>query len=302
MQRLQIAGITFALFLSTGIALADDKNQVLSDPTTGMEFVSVPGGCFRMGDSFGDGEPDEYPVHEVCVDGFSMGKYPVTVGEFRKFVNDTGYRTEAEKGGGCFTVQPDGKWPKTPSANWKNPGFSQADRHPAVCISWNDANEFSKWLTRKGGRTYRLPTEAEWEYAARAGTTGRNYWGNRDDDVCKYANVSDQSAKGKYPGWKIFDCDDGHTYTAPVGSYKPNAFGLYDMMGNAWQWTGDWYGEDYYEESPRKNPQGPTTGRRRVPRGGSWRSSSTHVRASLRIHPPASQSAGVGFRLVSPVQ
>ncbi len=183
MQRLQIVAITFVLFLGAGIALADDKNQAFSDPTTGMEFVSVPGGCFRMGDSFGDGEPDEYPVHEVCVDGFSMGKYPVTVGEFRKFVNDTGYRTEAEKGGGCFTVQPDGKWPKTPSANWKNPGFSQADRHPAVCISWNDTNEFSKWLSRKGGRAYRLPTEAEWEYAARAGTTGRNFWGDRDDDV-----------------------------------------------------------------------------------------------------------------------
>ena len=266
-----------------------------------MEFVALPGGCFSMGDSFGDGEEDEKPAHRVCLAGFSMGKYAVTVGQFRIFIDATGYRTDAENGGGCFTLSQDGQWSWHFLANWRTPGFSQTDKHPAVCVSWNDAAEYAKWLSNQGGKTHRLPTEAEWEYAARGGTAGRNYWGDRAEDACRYANVSDLTVKRSFPERKVHECDDGHLYTSPVGSYIPNDFGLYDMMGNVWQWTGDWYGKNYYQESPRDNPQGPAFGQRRVPRGGSWLSNPKHVRVSLRIHPPPSQTAGVGFRLVSPL-
>ncbi len=304
MHGFLFAAITFIL-LVTGAsrdAAASGRESAFTEKSVDMDFVSVPRGCFQMGDSFGDGEKDEKPVHEVCVDGFSMGKYAVTVGQFRTFVNATGYRTEAEKGEGCLAIDKQGQWSRQPSATWKNPGFSQDDSHPVVCVSWDDAISFNKWLTSKG-RTYRLPTEAEWEYAARAGTSSRNFWGNSVDEACKYANVTDRAAsKAQFVRLSAHNCDDGFVFTAPVGSYRPNPFGLYDMMGNVWQWTGDWYGESYYSVSPRNNPQGPLSGTRRVSRGGSWRSSSEHVRSSLRVHPPAGPSAGVGFRLASPIQ
>jgi formylglycine-generating enzyme required for sulfatase activity len=275
-----------------------------NDAVTGMELVAVPAGCFQMGDTFGDGiAKEEKPVHEVCVDGFSMGKYEVKVGEFRKFVNATNYRTEAEKGDGCIAVGTDGKWAKQSSVSWKSPGFSQTDNHPVVCVSWNDATEYSQWLSRQSGRRYRLPTEAEWEYAARGGTSGRNYWGNGTDDACTYANVGDRTAKRKFSGWTTHDCDDGHLYTAPAGSYRPNAFGLYDMIGNAWEWTQDWYSEGYYSNSPRSNPQGPSSGSYRVLRGGGWPNLPANVRASIRSGiTPDSRNNYLGFRLVSPVQ
>jgi formylglycine-generating enzyme required for sulfatase activity len=231
-----------------------------------------------------------------------MGKFTVTTGQFRKFVIATGYRTTAEDGGGCFATGSDGQWSWLFQNNWRNPGFTQSDDHPVVCVSWNDVVEFTKWLTEQSGRIYRLPTEAEWEYAARAGTTGRNYWGNEVDDACRYANVSDLTAQQAFAKKTVHNCNDGHLYTAPVGSFEPNDFSLYDMMGNVWQWTGDWYGKYYYAKSPKNNPRGPKTGRRRVPRGGSWRSKPDYVRASMRVHPPASQTAGVGFRVISPVQ
>jgi formylglycine-generating enzyme required for sulfatase activity len=275
-----------------------------NDPVTGMALVEIPAGCFQMGDTFGDGiAKEEKPVHEVCVDGFSIGKYEVKVGEFRKFVNATNYRTEAEKGDGCFALGSDGKWAKQSSVNWKNPGFSQTDKHPVVCVSWNDAAEFGEWLTKQSGRTFRLPTEAEWEYAARGGTSGRNYWGNGTDDACRYANVADRKFKQKFSGATIHECDDGYLYTAPAGSYKPNGFGLYDMIGNVWEWTGDWFGESYYGDSPRNNPQGPSSGALRVIRGGSWRSRPADVRtSSRRERTPGHRFSYLGFRLVSPVQ
>ena len=294
--------IAFALIpLLICTAIAAGQGSSFIDTLTGMEFIAVPGGCFQMGDTIGDGEDDEDPVHEVCVDSFSMGKYSVTVEAFRKFVDATGYVTDAEKQGGCFTFTADGKFKKLPSSNWKAPGFAQAEKHPVVCVSWNDADQFRKWLAQEG-RSYRLPTEAEWEYAARAGTKGRNYWGDNHDDACRYANVNDLSfARTGIFSLTTHVCDDGYAFTAPVGSFQPNGFGLYDMMGNAWQWTGDWYSASYYEHSPRNNPQGPSSGQKRVPRGGSWRSSVENMRASLRAHPP-SLSAGVGFRLVSPIK
>ena len=130
-----------------------------------------------------------------------------------------------------------------------------------VNVSWNDAVAFCKWLSRKEGKTYRLPTEAEWEYACRAGTTTRYYSGDDPETLAKVANVADATAKAKFPDWKwTIKASDGYVFTAPVGQFKPNAFGLYDMHGNAWQWCADWYGKDYYGKSPVDDPKGPDTG------------------------------------------
>jgi hypothetical protein len=148
-----------------------------------MELVSVKGGCYEMGDSVGDGDSNERPVHEVCVNDFYMGKYDVTNEQFRKF------RPDHNSG--------------------KFEGLSlNDDKQPVVNVSWYEAVDFAKWLSQKTGQTYRLPTEAEWEYAARAGAKTKYFWGNNPDDACKYANVADLSAKKRWKGWTAFYCDD----------------------------------------------------------------------------------------------
>ena len=250
------------------------------DTITGMEFVAVKGGCFQMGDTFGDGQSDEKPVHEVCVSDFSMGKYEVTNGQYRKFKRGHD------------------------SGNYEGNSLN-GDNQPVINVSWEDAVAYARWLSTQSQRTYRLPTEAEWEYASRGGTTGRNYWGNGKDDACGYANVHDLSSKRAFSAftWENHNCDDRNKVAAPSGSYKPNAFGLYDMMGNVWEWCSDWYDGGYYGKSSRDNPQGPTTGSSRVFRGGSWRDDPVDVRASGRgDDAPGGRDDALGFRLVAPVQ
>jgi formylglycine-generating enzyme required for sulfatase activity len=257
-----------------------------TDPTTGMEFVAVPGGCFQMGDTFGDVESDEKPVHEVCVDGFSIGKYEVTVGQWRRFISESGYRTDAEKDTnekGCYSIK-DGKVGWHDGRYWDEVGFTQTDKQPVACVSHNDVGEFLRWLKRKSGRDYRLPTEAEWEYAARSGGKKEKYAGGNDiDAVAWYSKNSGGS-------------------THPVGGKKPNGLGLYDMSGNVWEWTGDWYGKDYYANSPRQNPAGPSSGSYRVLRGGGWSRTPALVRAAYRLNGgrPWARYSDMGFRVLAP--
>ena len=153
-----------------------------------------------------------------------------------------------------------------------------------VNVSWNDAVAFCKWLSKKEGKTYRLPTEAEWEYACRAGTTTRYYSGDDPETLAKVGNVADAAAKAKFPDWRwTIKANDGYVFTAPVGKFKPNAFGLYDMHGNAWQWCADWYGEEYYAKSPVDDPTGPDTGDFRVLRGGFWGGWPNYTRSATRV-------------------
>jgi formylglycine-generating enzyme required for sulfatase activity len=281
---------------------ADRGLETYKEPTTGMEFVKVKGGCYEMGDTFGDGEPDERPVHEVCVNDFYLAKTEVTVGQFRQFVDATGYRTEAERG--------DGSWYFTGSEikkgahiNWKNPGSSQTDRHPVVCVSWNDASAFLDWLSQKSGKSFRLPTEAEWEYAARSGGQKVKYsWGNGSPSD----NIADESLKRAYPKvvqkyWEGYD--DTFVFTAPVGSFSPNELGLYDMGGNVAEWCQDWYGKDYYRSSPKDNPSGSGSGEYRAVRGGSWGNVPRGVRAAYRLWGgPSGRSGLFGFRVALPLR
>lgn len=268
------------------------------DAITGMDFVAVDGGCFQMGDTFGDGDREERPVHEACVSDFAIAARDVTVGQFRRFVESTGYRTEAEKSDGCFVF--DGrKWNKQAGASWQNPGFSQNDQHPVVCVSWNDARAFAGWMNTLGTRRFRLPTEAEWEFAARSGGQREKFSGfSGENQLFRHANFCDLNCEAR---WNNAGQNDGYARTSPVGSYQPNGLGLYDMSGNVWQWTGDWYGENYYAASPRDNPAGPSTGSCRVVRGGSWSADIANSRAATRgYYYPDIRNLILGFRLVAP--
>jgi len=275
----------------------------------GMKLVLIPAGEFKMGSgesaeataaffnkTYGedllkaDFFKDEHPQHRVRITKpFYLGTYHVKRGQFRQFVADSGYKTDAENGvgyKGAFGWDPDKKaFNLSEKYSWRNVGFEQSDEHPVVNVSWNDAVAFCKWLSKKEGKTYRLPTEAEWEYACRAGTTTRYSSGADPETLAKVGNVADAAAKAKFPDWTwTIKANDGYVFTAPVGKFKPNAFGLYDMHGNAWQWCADWYGAEYYAKSPADDPTGPDTGAARVLRGGSW-----------DYRPGGSRSAGRGW-------
>ena len=246
---------------------------------------------------------DEGPVHSVSVDKFSMGKYEVTVGEFRQFVQTTQYQTDAERNrgnvSGCWAWDAsDGKFDWRAGRHWDNPGFSQTDKQPVVCVSWNDAQAYVKWLGNKTGKGYRLPSEAEWEYAARGGTTTSRYWGDDPNNACRYANVADTTKGPGGMGWNNnHECNDGYFFTAPAGSYLPNTFGLYDMIGNAWEWVEDSY-HDSYNGAPTDGSVWQGDGAKRVLRGGSWISRPQDARAANRgRNGTANRSNSLGFRL-----
>lgn len=284
----------------------------------GMKLVRIPAGEFMMGSgeeaeslvsamAAYDVRPeqfhDEYPQHRVRITRpFCLGMYEVTVGQFRKFVTDTQYQTDAEKGGpgGAGYVEGKGEIAVRPQFNWQNPGFMQSDEHPVLNVSWDDATAFCEWLGRKEGKPYRLPTEAEWEYACRAGTTTRFSSGDDPESLARVGNVADAAAKAKFPDWKwTIAASDGCAFTAPVGRYQPNAFGLFDMHGNVWEWCADWYAADYYATSPADDPKVLVGGKLHVLRGGSWLVKPCSDRAACRFrYAPMIRADFAGFRVV----
>jgi formylglycine-generating enzyme required for sulfatase activity len=232
---------------------------------------------------------------------FGLSAYEITVGQFRRFVNDTGYQTEAERDGkgGIGIDQDKGLSQQDPKYTWRDPGFSQGDDHPVVLVSYNDAQAFCAWLSKKDGRTYRLPTEAQWEYACRAGSDTLYANGDNPEGLAQVGNVADASLKRRFPDWEgTIAADDGYVFTAPVGRYEPIRFGLYDMHGNVWEWCLDYYGKDYYKESPASDPEGPAQGDSRVCRGGGWLSDGWLRRSAHRSwHPPDRRMNDLGFRV-----
>jgi len=236
----------------------------LKDGTDAPATVWLPKGKFKMGSNQ---EDREKPIHEVTIDyELAVGKYPATMGEFKKFVQATGYKTEAEMGDGAY-VRIGDSWSKKADANWKNPYFTQTDSHPVVCVSWNDAREYCEWLSEQTGQVYRLLSEAEWEYACRAGSTGKYCFG---DDVHQLQNYA----------W--FDGNSGEK-THPVGQKKPNAFGLYDMHGNVWEWCEDVWHENY-NGAPTDGNAWIVGGEPKyhLLRGGSWYSDDNYLRCAHR--------------------
>ncbi|HET6454961.1 MAG TPA: SUMF1/EgtB/PvdO family nonheme iron enzyme, partial [Armatimonadota bacterium] len=275
----------------------------------GMEFAFISPGTFMMG---GDQTPEEvarlhrgkpewfvneHPQHKVTLTrGFYMATTEVTRGQFAEFVRATGYKTDAEKEGSALVLIGSKNWKDVDGANWKAPGFLQGDNHPVVEVSWFDAVAFCRWLGDKEKRNYRLPTEAEWEYACRAGSTTAYPWGSDPDGGRGWCNVADQTARAKLPELATFSWDDGYVFTAPVGTFKANAFGLYDTIGNVYEWCLDWYGE--YTAGAVRDPKGPEGGQLRVLRGGSWDDHPGYCRSACRSRPaPATRTSNIGFRV-----
>jgi formylglycine-generating enzyme required for sulfatase activity len=276
-----------------------------------LELVRIPRGKFMMGSPNGEKRRrSDEEQHEVDLTrDFWMGKLEVTRGQFRAFVKDTGYETEAEKGDGAIVWNAtNGQFEQNKDANWKNVGFEQTDEHPVVCVSWNDAVEFTRWLAKKSGKTVRLPTEAEWEYACRAGTTTRFYCGDDEERLALVGNVADGTAKKKFARWTtMIKAEDGYVFTAPGGKFLANRFGLHDMHGNASEWCADYYGPRYNKIDSKTDPiqdQPQYQGDHRVLRGGSWGDSQDSFwdcRAAARSRfEPGFRNGVVGFRVCVP--
>jgi sulfatase modifying factor 1 len=297
------------LFKSNAVTLADLSSSRLGlaaktlTNSIGMKLTLIPAGEFQMGSPGDDKEAfdGEKPRHQVRITKpFYLGIHEVTRGQFRRFVDDAGYQTEAEKDGkgGWGWNEETKKYEQNPRYNWQSPGFDQTDQHPVANVSWNDAQAFIAWLSRKEAKTYRLPTEAEWEYACRAGSSTRYSFGDDPEGLATVGNVADGTAKEKYPELTTIAARDGFVYTAPVGHYNPNAWGLYDMHGNVWEWCSDGYAADYYKQSPVEDPRGVDGAADRVGRGGSWNFVAQFARsASRNRRVPGFRFSSVGFRV-----
>ena len=256
------------------------------------EMVWIPGGRFVMGAAPGEeereqlGEPFRHrsqPQREVSVRSFAAGKYEITRGQYRVFAEATNHGSD-----GCF-VWTGNDFAIDSTKSWRNAGFNQDDAHPAVCVSWEDANAYTRWLSQTTGKNYRLLSEAEWEYAARAGAMTARYWGNDADRSCEHANGADRTAQAQIPdaiASYVADCRDRYAFTAPVGSYRANGFGLHDMLGNVGEWTQDCWNGDYKGAPADGSARGSGECFMRAVRGGSWDDTPLGVRSAYRVGSP----------------
>jgi formylglycine-generating enzyme required for sulfatase activity len=282
------------------------------------EMVVVPAGAFTMGspESENGRDEDEGPLHQVTfVRPFAVGRFPVTVDQFATFVAETRRDTSSK----CQTFE-SGEFEERSGRSWRTPGFPQRGNHPVVCVDWDDVKTYADWVARKTGKLYRVPTEAEWEYAARGrtqpGSYPRYWFGNDEAGLCRYGNVADQTVKSFIAGskgWAVAPCNDGYAFTSPVGSFAPNPFGLYDMLGNVFQWTAD-CNHDSYDGAPSDGSAwtpGSRFGRNimilghsgpvcplRPARGGSWYNIPKNARPAVRQWvDPVDRIHFMGFRL-----
>ena len=262
------------------------------------EMVVAPAGSYRMGSPSSEQgrQEDEGPVHEVTITApFAIGRHEVTVAEFGRFVDDTGYSA----GSSCVTYE-GGQWDDRAGRGWRNPGFGQSGRHPVACVNWNDAQAYVAWLTRETGEEYRLPSESEWEYAARAGTATARYWGEGESGQCRHGNGADASAKERYSDWPwtVASCRDGHVHTAPAGSFGANGWGLHDVLGNVLEWTGDCWNGSYAWAPSDGSAWEYGDCSERVLRGGSWFYRPSILRAADRFGSTSgSRNDVIGFRV-----
>jgi formylglycine-generating enzyme required for sulfatase activity len=286
-------------------------------------MVVLPPGRFTMGspDDEAERDGDEGPRHEVTIGApLAVGRFAITRGEFARFAVDNSGAGNSGAGnsgagnsgagnsgpgsggaGGCFTLSADAIWAQQPAAGWQAPGFPQDDRHPVVCIGFDEALAYTRWLSARTGKPYRLLSEAEFEYAARAGTDTRYWWGNDPDHTqqCRFANGPDAAVKEAYPAWSwtVTACRDGHVQTAPAGAFPPNAFGLHDMSGNVWQWTADCYRGDYTNAAFDGSPWRDDACNLRVLRGGSWGVPGDLRTAFRSGFVPGMRASDFGFRV-----
>lgn len=259
-------------------------------------MVAVPAGEFVMGappDEEGRFD-EEGPQHAIRIASVHVSRTPVTRRHYSAFVA----ATSREDPVACNAMSDAGEWRATPGLTWRSPGFEQNDDHPVVCVSWDDAQAYARWLSAQTGETYRLLTEAEFEYAARAGSSTTFPWGAEAGDVCAHANGFDLAAKRGHPDWPSLACDDGYAYTSPVAHFPANAFGLHDMTGNAFQWVQDCFTESYVGAPVDGTAQAVASCEARAIRGGSWLNGPRGLRAAMRDRDrQQDRYTNVGFRV-----
>jgi sulfatase modifying factor 1 len=303
LPQMKNIGILIYLFLIVNHAFTQQDKDLMRIIEENMRLI--PGGSFVMGNI--DGYADELPLHQVTIDTFLLNKYEVTVKEFSRFITETGYITDAEKKDSAGIYLPDYamrkglNWRFDAEGNMRPP--SEYD-HPVIYVSWNDATAYCMWLNGKTDKNFRLPTEAEWEFAARCGDKGRTYsWGNFDPSGKRGGNIADESFKQKYDdkeNWNGYN--DNYVYTSPVGSFLPNCFGLYDMTGNVFEYCMDGYDTLYYEQCKKagivKNPSNMNSGFSIIVKGSSFINESNYLRISFRGSSSPNTSLSVwGFRI-----
>ncbi len=303
------AAITTASGRQTQTAAVPELPAALSLDLGGgvsLDLVLVKKGEFLMGSPAADTEAfeEEKPQHPVEISrDFYLGKFAVTRGQFARFVKEAAYKTEAEQdgfGSDGYNEKTNEMEERKPVYTWANPGFPQTDAHPVVNVTWNDAQVFCTWLRKTTGQYVGLPTEAEWEFACRAGTTTRYFTGDDPGSLQGFANVQDLTLKAKRirktENWSYFNFHDGHVFTAPVGSFQANGWKLYDVTGNVRQWCAD--GMRKYTSARVSDPRGPTEKNARILRGGSWNAAPGACRCADRIqYQYAGRSADAGFRI-----
>lgn len=305
-------GLFVTEVLDALIDLTEDSSTRSFVNSVGMKMLRIPAGAFIMGSSEADiawamttlaqNQPvsleNEYPFHKVRVSRpFFMSETEVTVGQFQGFVEATGYVTDAEdSGGGQVFDTRNNRFEVKQGSSWKNPGWTTSPDQPVTMVSYNDAQAFVEWLSAKDKLPYKLPTEAQWEYAARGGLPFPQFpWGDAVPDGRK-ANYSDRNTSFE---WRDRDADDGYKFVAPVGSYPANGYGLHDMAGNVIEWVRDHYGENYYRFAPEVDPEGPGHGENRVTKGGDWTFGAVSLRCAFRgWSSPDLAFYNTGFRVI----
>jgi formylglycine-generating enzyme required for sulfatase activity len=293
---LGVAALTVAGAAAAGAKAPGDRFR---DCAGCPEMVVVPAGAFTIGSP--DDEPgrakDEGPRKQVTLPRpIAVGRHEVTLDQYRTFLRATGRAVS----GGCLTDRrKQGDWQHDPATNLDDPGFRQAGDHPVACVSFEDAQAYVAWLNGRAGGGYRLPSEAEWEYFARAGTTDAYPWGPDVSGGCAHANLPDLTLRRKYPDYQAATCDDGGMNTTPVGAYRANPFGLYDVLGNLAEWVEDCATMSYDDLPADGTPNRSGDCARRVVRGGSWGSMPKDSRVANRIrYPVAHTDDSVGIRVV----
>lgn len=291
---------------------APRPGTVFQDCADCPRMVVIPAGEFTMGSPVAEAGRgvDEGPQRQVAVALYALGRSEVTVAEFRRFAEESGYRTEAERDAraqGCsgfiYADPLSAGLGSQAVTSWRSPGLTQAESHPVLCVSWNDARAYAQWLSKKTAKRYRLPSEAEWEYAARAGSVSARYWGEDPGQACRFANVADQSRFQTWGFGQRHECTDGHYFTAPAGGYSPNRFGLHDMLGNVWEWTEDCWNASYAGAPADGSAWLAGDCAQRVSRGGSWSTVPRFARSATRYRNNADHRDNLtGFRLARVVE
>ena len=275
------------------------RKGVFRDCDSCPDVVVVRAGEFMMGSSkseidAGSAEDNEGPQRTIVIpQSLAVGRFEVTRDQFEAFVRNSGHKV----GDKCWALENNEPRERT-DRSFRNPGYPQNGSHPAVCVSWDDATAYADWLSTATGKSYRLLSEAQWEYTARAGMAAAIV---PEADVCAFGNGADQSARqAKLPGnWAYLACTDGYSHTAPVGSFKANAFGLYDLMGNVWEWVEDCYGRNLTEIPADGRARTSADCREHTVRGGAWSTPARMLRTAVRAKAPAgARFDDVGFRVV----